>query len=115
MRERILLKKDKYRNARGSYSRLYNISCRKCGRSLALYQKDGPGIIKRLYFDRIFGPLEIVGLEKQMLTEVKNFRCANCAKIIGVPYIYEKENRKAFLLEINSIVKKVVSTKNAEI
>ena len=46
---------DKYKKVRGGYSRLLEISCEKCGSVLCHYQKDGPGILKRMYFDRISG------------------------------------------------------------
>jgi len=47
-------KNDTYRKARGGYARLFAVSCATCGTHLFLYQKDGPGIVKRLYMDRIY-------------------------------------------------------------
>ncbi len=47
------LKSDKFRKARGGRSKVLNIGCEKCGKHLFKYQKDGPGILKRLYLDRI--------------------------------------------------------------
>ncbi|KKS56835.1 MAG: hypothetical protein UV23_C0035G0007, partial [Candidatus Nomurabacteria bacterium GW2011_GWF1_42_40] len=47
------LKRDKFRKARGGYARILEIRCEKCGHFLALYQKDGPGPLKRMYVDRI--------------------------------------------------------------
>jgi hypothetical protein len=46
---------DKYKKVRGGYSRLLDITCEKCGNHVCYYQKDGPGILKRMYFDRITG------------------------------------------------------------
>lgn len=46
-------KNDQYRNARGGYSRFLNLSCESCGSHVALYQKDGPGELRRMYVDRI--------------------------------------------------------------
>ena len=42
-------KNDPYRQARGGYARLLAVSCATCGTHLFSYQKDGPGIVKRLY------------------------------------------------------------------
>ena len=53
------LKNDIYRKARGGYARLLNISCRKCKQLLFVYQKDGPGNLRRLYLDRILPSLSL--------------------------------------------------------
>ena len=71
------LKNDNFRNSRGGYSRLLEISCFSCNRKLFNYQKDGPGIIKRLYVDRIYGNVSGSGL-----------KCKNCGKLIGSLMIY---------------------------
>jgi hypothetical protein len=47
-------KNDRYRKAREGYARLLAVSCATCGTHLFSYQKDGPGIVKRLYLDRIY-------------------------------------------------------------
>src|SRR3989338_8331432 len=49
-------KSDKYRKTRGGYSRFLNVLCEHCGAKILVYQKDGHGPLKRLYFDRIFAP-----------------------------------------------------------
>ena len=46
-------KSDKFKKARGGYSRLFDIRCEKCGNHICYYQKDGPGILKRMYLDRV--------------------------------------------------------------
>lgn len=98
-------KKDKYSKARGGYSRFLNLFCANCKNFLLLYQKDGPGILKRLYMDRIFAPYELVDLQKKDYK--KNLICKKCKNIIGFPTIYEKENRKAFHLKQGSFIKKI--------
>jgi hypothetical protein len=100
-------KKDKYKSARGSYSRLMNLHCRVCDNFLAMYQKDGPGNLRRLYFDRIVLPKKLVGLEKKAISKVSILRCSKCKEDIGTPYVYKKENRKAFKVYQDAIVKKV--------
>jgi C4-type Zn-finger protein len=91
------LKNDKFRKARGGYSRLLEISCSSCGEKLFSYQKDGPGIIKRMYVDRIYG--SIVG---------SSLRCKKCNYLIGNLTIYEKENRPAFAIKPGTIKKKII-------
>jgi hypothetical protein len=100
-------KKDKYKIARGTYSRLLNLHCRVCGNILAIYQKDGPGDLRRLYMDRILYPKKLTNLEKKSLKKIKVLRCSKCDEDIGTPYVYKKENRKAFKVYQDAIVKKV--------
>ena len=92
-------KKDKYREARGNYSRLLNVSCRKCNNLVAVYQKDGPGDLRRLYLDRIFTP--------RLNKDIKILKCSKCKEILGTFYIYPKENRKAFRLYQDAVIKKI--------
>ncbi len=100
------LKKDKYKTARGKYSRLLNLSCRICGNFVLIYQKDGPGNIRRLYFDRIFHPQNMVNLESKSLSSVNILKCQNCKEEIGTPYLYKKEKRKAFKIYQDALIKK---------
>ncbi len=98
--KRFILKKDTYRENRGGYARFLNISCDSCAAHLLLYQKDGPGELKRMYLDRIFAP-------KILPSKSGEFVCPSCKKIIGTFYIYEKEKRRAIRLYQGSILKKV--------
>lgn len=88
---------DKYRKARGGYSRLLEISCAACGVVICEYQKDGPGPLKRMYADRIMGD-----------TPSKHVRCKGCRQLIGVYCIYEKEKRPAYRMKEGSFKKKIV-------
>jgi hypothetical protein len=88
--------KDKYFRARGSTSKLWRIYCSECNRQLCIYQKDGDGILKRLYNDRISDSL-IKGTTKSM---------CECGSLFGIPYIYQKENRPAIKLFVGMIRKK---------
>ena len=94
------LLKDKYRRTRGGYSRLLKISCAKCDSFLFDYQKDGPGILKRLYLDRI-NPHKGYNLKTNSLT------CPECKTLLGVKFIYSKEKRPAIRLYVGAISKKV--------
>ncbi|MBM3271783.1 hypothetical protein FJY94_00630 [Candidatus Kaiserbacteria bacterium] len=93
------LKNDRYKKARGVYTRLLEINCQKCDSNICLYQKDGPGNLRRMYIDRIIEPR--VSIARKDLT---------CSKghLIGVKIIYEKENRPAFRLFVDSVLKKIV-------
>jgi len=92
-------KNDKYKKARGGYSRLLKISCQKCGADICMYQKDDPGNLRRMYIDRISDPK--VSISKKDLS---------CSKghLLGVKTIYEKEKRPAFRLFVDSVVKKII-------
>ncbi|MBI5045320.1 MAG: hypothetical protein HZC02_05350 [Candidatus Levybacteria bacterium] len=107
----IKFKSDKYKKSRGGYSRLLDIQCGKCGRHLLLYQKDGPGILKRMYLDRIFESDKYSGLENSSLKSIPQLICSECKTIIGIPFIYEKENRLAFRLFVGGIVKRIVKSR----
>ena len=97
-------KRDIYTKNRGNYSEFLNLYCRKCGTKIARYQKDGPGDLLRIYVDRI--------LENEELLEFaidKKFICPHCKRLLGLGYLYPKEQRPAYILFQNTIVKKPVS------
>lgn len=96
----VKLKNDKFRKSRGGHSRWLLLSCEKCKEPLMVYQKDGLGILKRLYFDRITIP--------KFSKNQKNLICKKCKTLIGVPMVYEKENRIAYRLFSGAIEKKIV-------
>ena len=76
------------------------------------YQKDGAGNLRRVYLDRIFAPKQLVNLQDNSINKVKKLICPNCKEDLGTPYIYKKENRKAFKLYQDSLIKKVGKLKN---
>lgn len=98
--KKLQYKRDEYRTARGGRSKFIDLSCARCGKHIALYQKDGPGPLKRLYLDRIVGPSAfVVTLEKvRSLKEVPSFSCTSCREEFGIPMIYDKEKRLAYKL-----------------
>ncbi|MFH1900988.1 MAG: hypothetical protein ABIK26_01905 [Candidatus Omnitrophota bacterium] len=100
-------KKDKYKSARGGYSRLLNVCCRKCESIVVVYQKDGSGNLRRLYLDRIFSPDDMVGLQALSVDKVPALTCKKCSEVLGTPYIYVKEKRKAFKLYQDSVIKRL--------
>lgn len=100
-------KSDKFRKARGGYSRFLSVACKHCGNGILAYQKDGPGLLKRLYLDRIFTPENLAKLQTFPISKVSNLICPKCKSVLGVPYIYPKEKRSAFRLFVGAITKKI--------
>ena len=96
------LKNDAFRKRRGGNARLYEIYCEHCDTLICFYQKDGPGILKRLYVDRIHG----------LIPKEKTLVCTKCKKLIGYRYIFEKETRPAYKLFVEAVRKKLVASKN---
>jgi len=101
------LKSDKYRKARGGHSRFLNVLCEHCGAKILVYQKDGPGPLKRLYLDRIFAPENLANFQKLPISKIPNLTCSKCKSVLAIPYIYPKEQRKAFRLFVGAITKKI--------
>jgi len=93
------VKKGQYYRARGGTSQLYTLSCAKCGAVFAKYQKDGPGALIRLYLDRIIDEKNILNISiVQEKSDMKAILCTKCDNLLGVPMIYEPENRPAYRL-----------------
>lgn len=101
-----------YKKSRGGYSRLLDIVCAKCGKHLFYYQKDGPGMLKRTYFDRIYGSKKYSNLQDENLKSVPPLICPNCHQHIGVPFNYAKENRLAYRLFVGTVSKRIVKQGN---
>ena len=99
---KIKFKNDRYKKSRGGYSRLLDISCEHCGKHLFFYQKDGPGVLKRMYIDRIS--------EAGNIKLVTNLICFGCKRVLAVPVVYEKENQLALRLFVGAVTKKIVKS-----
>jgi ribosomal protein S27E len=94
------LKRDKYKSSRGGDSRLLAIACATCATPICTYQKDGPGMLRRIYLDRMDNTPVGTG----------NLMCPGCGKLIGSYTIYEKEQRPAYRLYVGSIAKSIAKT-----
>ena len=105
---RFTLKNDRYAKSRGGNSHFLDLHCSKCNEHIAVYQKDGRGSLLRLYLDRIFAPENLASL--QSVTSSKSalprLCCTRCGQLVGVPMIYERENRLAFRLIQGSFLRK---------
>lgn len=95
-------KNDKYKKVRGGSSRVLDIICEGCGCHLAYYQKDGSGLLKRMYIDRFIDSTP-VGNE---------LNCFSCERILGNLIDYKKEGRPAYRLYVGAIIKKIVSARD---
>jgi phage FluMu protein Com len=89
--------KDKYTTARGGYSRFWDVRCARCKAHLCYYQKDGRGMLKRLYADRI------IGLPRR---GVNMITCPKCKAWVAIAEKYTKENRPAYRLLMGAIAKR---------
>lgn len=105
------LKNDRYKKVRGGYSRLLEISCESCGRLLCNYQKDGPGILRRMYLDRITNSKTYSDLHYLNIKDIPEFKCQPCKRLLGICIKYEKENRLAYRLFVGAVTKKIIKSK----
>lgn len=92
------IQNDRYQKARGGSSRILDVSCESCGGHLAYYQKDGPGLLKRMYVDR-FIDVRPTG---------DDLACKGCDHVLGKLINYKKENRVAYRLFVGGVTKKIV-------
>jgi len=90
---------DKYKKNRGGRSHWLLLACAHCQQPIASYQKDGPGILKRLYLDRLADLQASAG--KQLI-------CKKCKTVLGVSIIYKKESRPAYRLFAGAVGKKII-------
>jgi len=103
MKEHFTLQSDVYRKRRGNYARLLDICCRECKGSIAVYQKDGAGTLRRLYLDRILFPLSLGQSRKRR----NGLQCKKCHEILGTLFLYKKEKRRAFRLYQDAVITKI--------
>lgn len=96
------MKNDKYKKARGGWSRMLDIQCGKCEQHICNYQKDGPGPLKRMYIDRMDG----------IVTDEDKLLCPQCKEMLGSKIIYEKEDRPAYRIFVGAVTKKIIKSNN---
>ena len=106
----IKLKNDKYRKKRGGTAKLIDVICKNCNSKVLLYQKDGPGWLKRCYLDRIFWPIEYSKLQNKKSINsperMPKLVCLNCGRLIGTPDKH-KDGRLAFTLLKGSFKRRI--------
>lgn len=109
--KKTTFKKDSYRQARGDYSRFLNITCHHCDAHVLVYQKDGPGELKRMYLDRIFALEKLANLQNLPIKKVPELVCSKCKYTLAIAYVYSKEKRNAYRLFVGAVNKKVTTLK----
>ncbi len=102
------IKSDKFKKNREGSSRWLLLSCLACKNPIAYYQKDGSGMLKRLYLDRISG------VQDHKITAGENLVCNTCKKVLGTAMIYKQENRPAFRLFPGAVEKKLLENEDFE-
>lgn len=95
---RFAFKNDRFKKNRGGPSRWLVVSCENCGEYVTTYQKDGPGILKRLYFDRLV----------DLPVYPEKLSCKKCKTVLGLKIIYAKENRPAYRLFSGAVSKRII-------
>ncbi len=98
------IKKDRYLDDRGGFTKILGLSCTICSFRLGQYQKDDPsavtGVIKRLYLDRC---------DKKLLASFPPYRagrrwdCPNCQSYLGFAALYRREKRPAWYLLVDTV------------
>ncbi|OHA27180.1 MAG: hypothetical protein A3C06_03840 [Candidatus Taylorbacteria bacterium RIFCSPHIGHO2_02_FULL_46_13] len=111
----LKLKSDKYRKHREGYLRFLNVYYDHCEHEVLVYQKDGPGELKRLYFDRISFPENLTLLQHLPIKKVPNLICLKCKSVLGIAYIYPKEKRVEFRLFAGAIRKNTTKIQNSSL
>jgi ribosomal protein S27E len=92
-------KRDKYQKNRGGTSRILDVSCDHCKNHVTFYQKDGPGILKRMYVDRFI----------DTMPSSRSLTCQTCNRELGTEMIYKKEDRLAYRLFAGAVHKKIIA------
>jgi len=90
--------KDQYQRTRGGSSRVLDVRCENCDAHISYYQKDGPGMLLRMYVDRFI----------DAKPEGKELNCPSCERILGTYIIFKKEDRPAYRLYAGAVTKKIV-------
>ena len=60
-----------------------------------------------MYMDRIFAPEELANLQALSVKDIPVLKCKKCGEVLGTPYIYLKEKRKAFRLYQDAVIKRL--------
>lgn len=101
-RDKFKPTKDRYSKARGGPSKFLYIACGNCEEPAIVYQKDGSGRLLRCYTDRIVWPPEVIDTyavtNADTIKKAGALACNSCDTVMGIPMVYEPENRPALRL-----------------
>ncbi len=91
-------------------TKIISLGCRRCGRPVVEYKKQGSGGLVRILIDRIQGPASLVQLKQVgKKSDLPPLTCGECGALIGTPTIYEGK-RLAFRLIKGSIKRETGKT-----
>lgn len=90
---------DKYTKGRGKFKKRIEIRCANCSDYLFSYQKEGSGVLEKIFFDLI--------LDNQSVKNNKKLVCTKCDKVLGIRFIFGKEKRDAFKLYPGAVYWKI--------
>ena len=107
---KVILKIDSFKKTRGN-SKLLKLYWRKCNGLVGIYQKGGPGNLRRLYIDRFFSPKNLLKIHSQKISAIPDLKCKSCKEILGISYLYKKENLKAFRLFQDAVIERSANYK----
>jgi hypothetical protein len=68
---------------------------------------DLAGVKLLLKLDRIFTPENLANFQKLPINKIPNLTCPKCKSVLALPYIYKKEQRKAYRLFVGAVTKKI--------
>ena len=94
---------DKYTKGRGKYVKQIEVHCANCSEYIFSYQKEGNGVLEKLFFDLILDRLSVKNNIKLV--------CPKCDKLLGTRFIFGKEKRDAFKLYPGAVYWKIVVPK----
>lgn len=108
------INRDSSYKRRGGTAQWILLSCGVCKENLALYQKDGPGKLFRLYLDRLTSTSGERPFSNLGKTAINALTCNGCQETIGIPMTYEKDDfpRTALRLTGAGINKTILSPRN---
>ena len=95
----IAFRRDRFYRARGGTATMLRIECGRCGGYLCLYQKDGNGRLRRLYWDRVFNATFATAYTaRASRSQMQAAVCRGCGHVVGLPMTYARESRLAWRL-----------------
>ena len=90
---------DRYKKVRGGHSHVLDVRCENCDTHISYYQKDGPGMLMRMYVDRF---IDVKPSGKELI-------CPSCKRTLGTYIIFKKEDRPAYRLYAGAVTKRLVA------
>ena len=110
-----IFKNDLYKCVRKGKSHLLELSCAERGHRVGFYQKDGAGLLKRIYIDRILAGEAMATKKISSLKSLSSLHCKKCKELLGIPVLFGEERRYAYRLFTGAITKKIVNAQTTKL